>query len=258
MDRYEIRYVSPDGCAWELTGREWVAGIKSGGIDGLVGDGDDVVVTRVGDVGQTLDYFQPKPMTGSLMLYLRGGEGKTVGEVWGELRQGFSRTRHGVLSVETQSQVLRALVRLSGPIPAPKDDPSSESVMKDVQIPLVADTCGWWTDLQYASNDVTVTNWGDLTVWPQIAWDGPGGEVILPSGATFTLPAVDELHRLPLARSNSGRIFNAADEYDRDMSRKVGAVGEMVPRGKERVYTIPDGARLEWEIGVFDPFAKEF
>ncbi|WP_306592881.1 hypothetical protein [Corynebacterium striatum] len=255
MDRYEIRYVSPDGCAWELTGREWVAGIKSGGIDGLVGDGDDVVVTRVGDVGQTLDYFQPKPMTGSLMLYLRGGEGKTVGEVWGELRQGFSRTRHGVLSVETQSQVLRALVRLSGPIPAPKDDPSSESVMKDVQIPLVADTCGWWTDLQYASNDVTVTNWGDLTVWPQIAWDGPGGEVILPSGAKFTLPAVSGKRTLSLDHGQAGLITDEHGAVDYALRKSMrGVLPEGVPAGETRQYKVPSGARLEWRIGVLSPW----
>ena len=163
MNRYKIRYYSPEGHEWVLMGDEWLAGIKSGGIDGLVGDGDDVTIARVGDVGQSLDSFQPKPMTGTLTVFVRGDDAADVDAVWAEFRSGFSRTRAGTLVVESPSQVLSAGVRLSGPIPAPDEDPTSGALVRDVQVPLVADRCGWWTDWLSETGTVTVTNWGDLT-----------------------------------------------------------------------------------------------
>lgn len=255
MNRYKIRYYSPEGHEWVLMGDEWLAGIKSGGIDGLVGDGDDVTIARVGDVGQSLDSFQPKPMTGTLTVFVRGDEAADVDAVWAGFRSGFSRTRQGTLVVESPSQVLSAGVRLSGPIPAPDEDPTSGGLVRDVQVPLVADRCGWWTDWLSESGTVTVTNWGDLTVWPQIRWNGSPGTVILPSGAKLALPRAAAERIVSLSMSQAGFVTDKEGVPDFKLREQMrGAYPEGVPAGEKRTYQVPRGATLEWQIGVLDPW----
>ncbi len=255
MNRYKIRYYSPEGHKWVLMGDEWLAGIKSGGIDGLVGDGDDVTIARVGDVGQSLDSFQPKPMTGTLTVFVRGDDAADVDAVWAEFRSGFSRTRQGTLVVESPSQVLSAGVRLSGPIPAPDEDPTSGGFVRDVQVPLVADRCGWWTDWQSATGTVTVTNWGDLTVWPQIRWGGVADTVYLPSGARFPLPKASGERVVSLSMAQAGFVTTKDGTPDFALRKQMsGAYPEGVPAGQTRTYRLPTGAALEWQIGVLDPW----
>ena len=255
MNRYKIRYYSPEGHEWVLMGDEWLAGIKSGGIDGLVGDGDDVTIARVGDVGQSLDSFQPKPMTGTLTVIVRGDEAADVDAVWAGFRSGFSRTRTGMLVVESPSQALSAGVRLSGPIPAPDEDPTSGGLVRDVQVPLVADRCGWWTDWLSESGKVTVTNWGDLTVWPQIRWNGSPGTVILPSGAKLALPRATAERVVFLSMAQAGFVTDKEGTPDFKLRQQLrGAYPEGIPAGEKRTYQVPQGAALEWQIGVLDPW----
>ena len=255
MNRYKIRYYSPEGHEWVLMGDEWLAGIKSGGVDGLVGDGDDVTIARVGDVGQSLDSFQPKPMTGTLTVFVRGDDAADVDAVWAGFRSGFSRTRQGTLVVESPSQALSAGVRLSGPIPAPDEDPTSGELVRDVQVPLVADRCGWWTDWLSESGTVTVTNWGDLTVWPQIRWGGAAGTVYLPSGARFPLPKASGERVVSLSMAQAGFITLKDGTPDFELRKQMsGAYPEGVPAGQTRTYRLPTGAALEWQIGVLDPW----
>ncbi len=255
MNRYKIRYYSPEGHEWVLIGDEWLAGIKSGGIDGLVGDGDDVTIARVGDVGQSLDSFQPKPMTGTLTVFVRGDDAADVDAVWAGFRSGFSRTQQGTLVVESPSQVLSAGVRLSGPIPAPDEDPTSGGLVRDVQVPLVADRCGWWTDWQSATGTVTVTNWGDLRVWPQIRWNGSPGTVTLPSGAKLSLPRAAEQRVVSLSMSQAGFVTDKDGASDFKLRQQMrGAYPEGIPAGEKRTYQVPQGATFEWQIGVLDPW----
>ena len=150
-----------------------------------------------------------------------------------------------------------ARYRLAVRLPAAFKFPAAIPKRGDrVRVDVIADSPGVWTVPLSGEGNVTVTNYGDVPIWPEIVWEGAGGEVTLPSGARFILPVVSEEHRLPLARNNSGRIFRG-DEYDRELTRRVGAVGESVPRAEERDFIVPPGARLVWEIGVFDPFEKE-
>lgn len=255
MNRYKIRYYSPEGHEWVLMGDEWLAGIKSGGIDGLVGDGDDVTIARVGDVGQSLDSFQPKPMTGTLTVLVRGDDAADVDAVWAEFRSGFSRTRQGTLVVESPSQVLSAGVRLSGPISNPDEDPTSGGIVRDVQVPLVADQCGWWTNWLSETGTVTVTNWGDLTVWPKIRWNGSPGTVTLPSGAKLSLPRAAGERVVSLSMAQAGFVTDKEGMPDFKLREQMrGAYPEGIPAGEKRTYQVPQGAALEWQIGVLDPW----
>ncbi|HAT1360258.1 MULTISPECIES: hypothetical protein [Corynebacterium] len=250
---YELDLVSPEGTTFNLIadGAPGPIAVEAGTIESLVGTFEDNPKQAVGIPGQIINFEDRvvSPLTGSIGFVIEDPES------WHKFRRAWSTWEYSWLVLSIGGAKFRLAARLQAAFAFPSSIPKRGD---RVVVDMISDSPGAWTVPVASEGSVTVTNYGDVPVWPEIVWDGPGGEVILPSGATFTLPAVDELHRLPLARSNSGRIFNAADEYDRDMSRKVGAVGEMVPRGKERVYTIPDGARLEWEIGVFDPFAKEF
>lgn len=255
MNRYKIRYYTPDGHKWVLMGDKWLAGIKSGGIDGLVGDGEDVTVARVGDVGQSLDSFQPQPMTGTLTVLVRGDDADDVDAVWAKFRSGFSRTQSGTLVVESPSQALSAQVRLSGPISTPEEDPTSADFVRDVQVPLVADRCGWWTDWLSESGTVTVTNWGDLTVWPQIRWNGVPATVTLPSGAKLSLPRAAAERVVSLSMAQAGFVTDEEGMPDFKLREKMrGAYPEGIPAGEKRTYQVPQGATLEWQIGVLDPW----
>ena len=194
-------------------------------------------------------------MTGTLTVFVRGDDAADVDAVWAEFRSGFSRTRQGTLVVESPSQVLSAGVRLSGPIPAPDEDPTSGGFVRDVQVPLVADRCGWWTDWQSATGTVTVTNWGDLTVWPQIRWGGVADTVYLPSGARFPLPKASGERVVSLSMAQAGFVTTKDGTPDFALRKQMsGAYPEGVPAGQTRTYRLPTGAALEWQIGVLDPW----
>lgn len=253
-NRYAVRYKAPDGRTWHFTG-QWLAGIKSGGIDDLIGDGDDVTHALVGAAGQTLDSIQPKPMTGTLTLHVRGDDNRTADDVWADLRRDFHRHTTGKLTIATPTGDLTAAVRLSGPIPPPTDDPTETELVRDVKIPLIADRCGWWKPTQTGTVTVTIKNTGDLTIRPRVRWNGNGGIITMFSGAKFTLPSVTSERILYLDRERAGTVETSAGMADYATRDKLlGVLPEGVPAGKTRTMTVPAGATVEWEEGVFDPW----
>lgn len=87
---------------------------------------------------------------------------------------------------------------------------------------------------------VTVTNVGDVAVYPKIVYSGEGGEVTGPSGATFMLP--------PAAHSETV-------DLDPAKLRVAGAFPEGVPPGQTGQWRLPEGAKAVWEVLVADPWA---
>lgn len=256
VGRYDVAYISPGGREWRLTDSEWVAGIKSGGVDGLVGDVQDVVQSPVGSDSQVLEYQSPRPMDGSLTLHIRGDEDRSADDVWADLRKDFSRSKRGVLRISSPAGTVSCHVRLSSPLGAPTQDPAFDEVVLDVQVSLVADRAGWWFPAMSSAQSgvVTVTNSGDLTIFPTIRWR-TAGQFIVPSGAKFTLPAVATDRIAYLSHGGVGRVEDTngvADKATRSLLATLPSEG--VPAGETRTYTIPANSVLSWQVGVLDPW----
>lgn len=248
---FELVYTSPDGDVFDLLdGSSGGPFVEVDTLSGFVGEFEDTVVSSPGVPGGRVDFRDRvvAPMTGSFTLVVPSRES------WGGVREAFSTCRYGTLRLVSGGRVCETPVRLSVALPSPGVRPG---VGSRVQVELVSDGDGggvWGVREVSRENVATVTNWGDVPVWPVVVWEGRGGRVVLPSGVGFTLPAVVGRHELPLARTNAGRVFGPGGEVDRALSRQVGAVSEMVPVGESREYTVPDGAVLVWTVGVFDPW----
>lgn len=255
-DRYGLTWVSPDYHSWNITSLDWVAGIRAGGISGLVGEADDVALSAPGVPGQVLDSQQIPPMRGTLRFAVRGDHSESTDDVWARLRKTFHHSRPGTLVLSnTTFGTLSTKLRRNGAIPPPAVDPSSEDVILDVDVPVISDEGCWWTQPITDEGFVNVTNTGDVLAWPEILWEGVGGEVTMPSGATFTLPTADGARRLLLDTFESNVVLDADGNVDDDLWAAVrGLPAEGVPPGKSRDYILPEGARLEWSLGVLDPW----
>lgn len=255
-DRYALTWISPDYRSWDITSLDWVAGIRAGGISGLIGEADDVAITAPGVSGQVLDSQQIPPMRGTIRFAVRGDGMASADDTWARLRQTFHHSRYGTMVLsETSFGPLSAKLRRSGAIPPPAVDPASEDVILDVDVPVISDEGCWWTQPISDTGFVTVTNSGDVLVWPEIVWEGDGGQVTMPSGATFTLPSANSLRRLFLDPFESNAVLDADGNIDTEMWTAVrGLPAEGVPPGKSRDYALPEGAHLEWALGVLDPW----
>lgn len=248
---FELVYTSADGVVLDLfDGSGGGPFVEVDSLSGFVGEFEDTVVSSPGVPGGRVDFRDRvvAPLTGSFTLVVPSRE------AWGVVREAFSTRRYGTLRLVSGRRVCELPVRLKVSLPSPGVRPG---VGGRVQVDLVSDGVGggvWLSRAVSRDSSVTVTNWGDVPVWPEVVWSGAGGRVVLPSGVGFTLPAVVGEHRLPLARVNAGRVFGPDGEVDRALSREVGAVSEMVPVGESREYQVPDGAVLVWSVGVFDPW----
>ena len=248
---FELVYTSADGVVLDLLdGSSGGPFVEEDTITGFVGEFEDTVVSSPGVPGGRVDFRDRvvAPMTGSFTLVVPSRES------WGIVRQAFSTHKYGTLRLTSGGRVFELPVRLRVSLPSPGVRPTAGG---RVQVDLVSDGIGGgvWSSRAVSRVPVaTVTNWGEVPVWPEVVWSGAGGRVALPSGVGFTLPAVVGEHRLPLARVNAGRVFGPDGEVDRVLSRQVGAVSEMVPVGESREYQTPEGAVLVWFVGVFDPW----
>lgn len=256
-DRYELTWISPSGQEWELTSLDWVAGIRAGGIEGLVGEPTDVAVSTPGEAGQVLDSQEYPAMRGTLRFAVRGDGEKSADDVWAELRQSFRHKQYGTLILRGSAYGnLSAATRRGGVIPPPLVDPASEEVILDVDVPVISDEGCWWTDTLTGTGTVTVSNSGDVPVYVKIRWSGSGGVVTLPSGATFTLPATPIPRILHLSSAQSLVVLTDSGVVDPILWKQVRGVAlpELVPAEESRTFQLPSGATLEWQLGVMDPW----
>ena len=247
---FELSYIAPGGRErFDMFYGQEGPFIVLDSLTGLVGEFQDSPLQVVGSPGARVDFRDRvvSPMTGSFTLAVLSEE------QWLTVRRSFSSREYGQLVLDTGERTFSAPVRLAASLPAPGGAPKHGST---VEVSLVSDGefGGVWSR-EYSSPDnlVTVTNLGDVPIWPEVVWEGSGGNVILPSGASFTLPGVTGSHVLPLARSKSGRVIGP-NGFDRELSRQIDAVGEQVPVGEQRQYRIPNGAELHWREGVLDPW----
>lgn len=253
---HALSYTTPWGRTWHLIEENWVTGLLSGGIEGLVGEAEDVVSTTPGVPGQILDSQDTTRMTGSLRVTIGPDGDLDAGQVWAQFRGGFSRHMVGTLTLTSPHYgVLSTQVRLSGILPPPDVEPNDEGLIDELRIPLVSDEGLWLEDTRTGVGVVTVHNTGDTTLTPRIRWSGAGGPVTLPSGAIFTLPAVTKERILLLSAIDSLAVLTPFGEIDYTLMRQMQVLPEAVPDQAERTFLLPVGATLEWQIGRHDPWA---
>lgn len=248
---YQLELITPRGEKINLIndGDPGPIAVEAGTIEGLTGVFEDSPVETVGASGQSVDFRDRKikPITGVLGVVVQDPE------YWHSFRKAFSVWEYSMLILSLPNARYRLPVRLESSFAFPASIPKRGD---RVTVPVISDEPGAWLLSVDGQDTVTVTNYGDIPVWPKIVWEGAGGQVVLPSGAHFTLPEVDELHELSLSRQNSGFVRDKSGAVDRALTKQVGAVGECVPRGKERTYQLPDGVRLLWDVGLLDPFRE--
>lgn len=239
---YSLKYVSPTGTEYEfLNGSDGEPFVELDTLSGFVGVFEDTPVQSVGVPGAVVDFRDRvvQQMTGAftLVVFDRGQ--------WEQVRRDFSTREYGTLVLDNDG-LFELPVRLSESLPTPGHVPA---VGSRLEVSMIADT-GVWLSRASATNSVSVTNWGDVPVWPEIVWEGSNQSVVLPSGVGFPLPRVSGEYRLPLDRRASGK----ATSESTGKAIKTDAVGEMVPVGATREYSVTSGARVEWSVGVLDPW----
>ena len=248
---FKLAYLSPDGVELDLLdGSDGGPFVEFETLSGFVGEFEDTVVQTPGVPGGRVD-FRDRVVAQMSGAFTVVAPDRTA---WRVVRDAFSSRRYGSLFLTIDGVQFWLPVRLRSSLPSPALRPG---VGARVQVDLVSDGDGggvWNFRSASEESEVVVSNWGDVPLWPEVVWAGAGGRVTLPSGVGFTLPAVVGEFRLPLARVHAGRVYNPDGVADREVSRRVDAVSEMVPVGETRAYRVPSGARLQWDVGVFDPW----
>ncbi|GAB3946717.1 hypothetical protein [Corynebacterium tapiri] len=245
---YTLKYVAPDGVVFPLIGGPYGAVfVRDGGLESLVASFEDTGVQAAGHAGRRVDWRDRlvKELTGALTVVVRDPA------LWPGFARAFHSRRHGTLVLDGGALgPMRLSVRLAAPIGPPSMQPKPGT---EVQVSLVADD-GVWVQSHTGTGNVTVTNYGDVPIWPSVEWDGAGGQVKLPSGATFTLPAVTGRHSVSLSRLDGGEVVDARGRVDQGLTDKAGALSESVPVDFSRTFSVPTGARLSWSVGYFSPW----
>ena len=254
---FEIDYIDPDGREWELhaKGRRHGVMVVDEGVEGFVGKAEDSVIESVGEPGQVLDAVNVGALEGSLKCVMVP-QGESIDDLFARWRSSWSRRRSGVLRLKNPRMgTLSAAVRLAEPMGAPEIDPSGKRPVM-VEISVVCDRGVWQTGEVRGSNIVTVTNFGDVALWPSVEWLGAGGQVTLPSGATFSLPSVTGKRIMHLNPAESLVVKDLAGKTDRTLWQQLAPVAwaEPVLPDQTAQFKVPAGAELVWRVGVLDPF----
>lgn len=248
---YKLDLISPEGARLNLIADGAPGGIfvESDTIEALTGAFEDKPIQVIGEPGQVVDFRDRvvSPITGTIGVVVWDPT------LWKGFRRAWSVWDNSVLELIIDARTYRLPCRLQNSFAFPASIPKRGD---RISVPVISDRPGAWLVAGAGTSKVTVTNKGDIPISPEIVWNGAGGAVVLPSGATFTLPAVTSPHRLPLARSNSGRVLDANGNPDPALTKKTAAVAELVPRNATRIYTLPTGAKLMWDTGYFDPFRE--
>lgn len=235
----------------DFTGKRWALNpdpettdvfIPSGGISGLTGAVERKTITAPGVRGQRFVREEILPMAGNITFVMPADVAPDFVDGWdAEIPCVF---RIDFLEVE--------LCR-NGPIPDPVDD-GKRGGLVEVNVPVVADQGCWFGAWATGTNNVTVTNIGDVFIYPKIVWNGAGGSVFMPSGASFTIPATTEPRTLLIDPEESYAITDAAGVVDYALMKIMGTtvLPEGVPKRKARTYQLPAGAVLHWRSGFLD------
>lgn len=146
-------------------------------------------------------------------------------------------------------------VKLAAALPNPDIIPENAAEI-EVEAQLSSEAGAWFGRWQSATGVATVANSGDVVLAYRIRWSGAGGAVVLPSGASFTLPPTDGERIIWVSDDESCIVEKPDGTEDRAMWKAMaGAVlPEPIPVGKSALIEVPPGATLEWRLGWAHPW----
>lgn len=255
-----IEYISPAGRRIVLAGPgDWTLGIDAeNGLSGMVGGATAATVTAVGVPGALPTGVVVSPMTGTLLLNVAAGRGRTADEIVAEVNREFSAVEDGTLIFTRDASTLGPVscrVRLGGPIALPQVWLEEEATA-EVTVPLIAHRGVWACAPSSATGTVAVVNWGDTMLWPTLGWR-QACTVTLPSGVQVSLPVPRDgrWRQCSLDPHTSHEVTREDGTVDDDLSRRTRGLllDEGVPIGKQRDYRV-SGGRLSWQIEVLNPW----
>ena len=179
-----------------------------------------------------------------LEFYLKARDGEDLEDVHRRLRQGWAVATPDnpcVIIIESDNPLSPLTFELvvDGVLPGVAVDMRRRSA-ETLTVPVVCFDGVAKSSVMTGKETVTVTNYGDVSVWPKIRHEGAGGVVTNPSGAKFTIPRAAE---------------ETIIDLDPRVLRLEGAFPESVPPGATGVWVLPAGAQLEWTLGVADPWS---
>lgn len=250
-----MEYTSPWGeCFPLLTADIPRVQVDTSGIQGLVANVEDVTVSASTSYGQVLDGLVVGEMTGTLVGRVHARDPLECERLYYRWRSAWDRRKEGVLRAGRDDGVVyHTRVRAAEVMDTMARDPLNGHET-EFSINVVSDLGLWFGDEISGEGTVEVTNSGDVKIYPSIRWEGAGGQVTLPSGATFLLPAVTTEHTLVLNDDDSLAVNDADGQLDHTLWPLPGAVAECIPEGETRHYTVPPGATLVWQTATFDPW----
>lgn len=184
------------------------------------------------------------PISTELEFYLKARDGEDLEDVHRRLRQGWAAATPDnpcVIIIESDNPLSPLTFELvvDGVLPGVAVDMRRRSA-ETLTVPVVCFDGVAKSSVMTGKETVTVTNYGDVSVWPKIRYEGAGGVVTNPSGAKFTLPRATE---------------ETIIDLDPRVLRLEGAFPESVPPGATGAWVLPAGAQLEWTLGVADPWS---
>lgn len=242
----DVTLITPFGDKWRLTGTDRESEVLApyGMLEELKANASRSDIAVPGGAGVLPGARRFGPIQAELEFYLKAREGRDLEDVYRRLRQGWAAANWDnpcVLIIESDNPLSPLTFELvvDGALPGVPVDMRRRSA-EVLSVPVVCADGVAKSSVMTGTGTVTVTNHGDVSVWPKIRYQGAGGVVTNPSGAKFTLP-------------------RAAEETIIDLNPRVlrldGAFPENVPPGGTGVWGLPAGAHLEWTLGVADPWS---
>ena len=120
---------------------------------------------------------------------------------------------------------------------------------------MVSDDGLWFKDMVMPGPEVEVSNWGSSVVCPEVVWSRSSGRVTA-GGDSFMLLYNSEVRRLSLDAASSYLVTDADGVVDDSLWRRMRKSVHATPifPGSTRKFVLPEGARLEWRIGLEHPW----
>lgn len=180
-----------------------------------------------------------------LEFLLKAPEGETLERIYSRFRQGWvSATRENpcVIRIESDNPLspLTFEAVVNGSLPGTQVD-MSRRTSETIRVPVVCPLGVAQSSLMSKEGEVEIYNPGDVPIWVSLRYSGRGGLVTAPSGAKFTLPP---------AGGDSEQVVSMDP---RDL-RLDGAFPENIPPGESGTWVVPTGVKVQWRVGVADPW----
>ncbi len=232
-----VELISSTGKTYLLTGTESQSPVLSeeGALVELRGQVSHSDLARPGRPGVIAGRRNYGPIEVEIPFYLHADTGEELERVYREFRQGWRGV--STFKVEADHPLSPLFLDVTaGVLPGVSVD-ARRRTMVPLSVPVFSAEGLFRTSVQYGTGTVTVTNSGDVAVFPKIVATA-GGKVTCPSGASFSLPAGAST----VDMSPEGLMLE-------------GAFPEGVEPGQSGTWVLPAGARLEWVLQVADPWA---